>query len=226
MLQGIGLLSSFLVNIEANPVPPHLNRQTPIYETIKCTGQHAPDISPSLRRAIKRSTTDKRALHDVERVLFASSPNIKAIASTTQAIDLINGGVKSNALPELSWAVVNNRIGTESSVSVVQERFTDLIRPLAAEANLTLTAFGKKVPNRTVEPWAAAGDVILSDAWGTALEPAPITPSDEKAMPYRLLSGTILAVEKAVQQVNGETKKVFVAPSVMSGGSSSTLLSE
>ena len=161
--------------------------------------------------------TNDRALHDVERVLFASSPYIKAIVSTTQAIDLISGGIKSNALPELSWAVVNNRIGTESSVSAVQERFTNLIGPLAASANLTLTAFGKKVPNRTVEPWAAAGDVILSDAWGTALEPAPITPTDEKAVPYKLLSGTILAVEGADGQEVEETRKVFVAPSVMSG---------
>jgi Gly-Xaa carboxypeptidase len=173
-----------------------------------------------LRRAIKRSTTNNRALHDVEKVLFASNPYIKAVVSTTQAIDLIGGGVKSNALPELSWAVVNNRIGTESSVGAVRERFRDLIAPLAADANLTLTAFGKKVLNRTVEPWAAAGDVILSDAWGTALEPAPITPTDQKAVPYKLLSGTILAVENAVGQGVGKAPKVFVAPSVMSGGSS------
>jgi len=131
--------------------------------------------------------------------------------------------MKTNALPELSWAVVNNRIGTESSVTTVQERFTRLIAPIASEANLTLTAFGRKVLNQTVEPWAAAGDVVLSDAWGTALEPAPVTPTDEKAVPYRLLSGTILAVEKAGEKVGGETKKVFVAPSVMSGGSTSTL---
>ena len=179
-------------------------------------------MSPSLRRAIKRSTTNNRALRDVEKALFASSPNIKTVVSTTQAIDLISGGMKSNALPELSWAVVNNRIGTESSVRAVQERFTKLIAPLASEANLTLTAFGRKVLNRTVEPWAAAGDVVLSDAWGTALEPAPVTPTDEKAVPYRLLSGTILAVEEAGRQMGGETKKVFVAPSVMAGGSSST----
>jgi Gly-Xaa carboxypeptidase len=139
---------------------------------------------------------------------------------------LIGGGVKSNALPELSWAIVNNRIGTESTVEAVQERFTDLIAPLAAEANMTLTAFGRKVLNRTVEPWAAAGDVVLSDAWGTALEPAPVTPTDEKAAPYRLLSGTILAVEKAGGEAGGETRKVFVAPSVMSGRSSSTILGE
>lgn len=176
-----------------------------------------------MRRAIKRSTTNNRALRDVEKGLFASNPNIKATVSTTQAIDLISGGMKTNALPELSWAVVNNRIGTESSVRAVQERFTKLIAPIASEANLTLTAFGRKVLNWTVEPWAAAGDVVLSDAWGTALEPAPVTPTDEKAVPYRLLSGTILAVEKAGEQVGGETRKVFVAPSVMSGGPSSAL---
>jgi Gly-Xaa carboxypeptidase len=167
--------------------------------------------------------TDNRALRDVERVLFASSPYIKAIVSTTQAIDLIGGGVKSNALPELSWAVVNNRIGTKSSVGAVQERFKDLIGPLAASANLTFAAFGKDVPNRAVEPSAAAGKVVLSDAWGTALEPAPVTPTDETAVPYRLLSGTILAVEEASRQGFGETRKMFVAPSVMSGAPSGTL---
>jgi len=179
-----------------------------------------------LRRAIKRSTTNNRALRDVEKGLFALNPLIKAIVSTTQAIDLINGGMKTNALPELSWAVVNNRIGTESSVKVVQERFTNLIAPIAAEANLTLTAFGRKVLNWTVDPWVAAGDVILSDAWGTALEPAPVTPTDEKAAPYQLLSGTILAVGRAGGQAGEATKKFFVAPSVMSGGSSNTLLGE
>lgn len=34
----------------------------------------------------------------------------KSLVGTTQAIDLIHGGVKSNALPERAWAVVNHRI--------------------------------------------------------------------------------------------------------------------
>jgi hypothetical protein len=59
------------------------------------------------------------------------------------------------------------------------------------------TAFGEKVLSQTVEPWATAGDAILSNAWRTALEPAPIMSTDEQAAPFRLLSGTILAVEKA-----------------------------
>jgi len=35
---------------------------------------------------------------------------LDSLVTTTQAIDLIEGGVKSNALPELVWAVVNHRI--------------------------------------------------------------------------------------------------------------------
>ena len=37
----------------------------------------------------------------------------KSLIGTTQAIDLIHGGVKTNALPEEAWAVVNNRIATQ-----------------------------------------------------------------------------------------------------------------
>lgn len=42
---------------------------------------------------------------------------IKALAGTTVAVDLIKGGVKANALPERAWAVVNHRIAVERSVS-------------------------------------------------------------------------------------------------------------
>jgi len=37
---------------------------------------------------------------------------VKSLFGTTQAIDLVGGGVKTNALPENAWAVVNHRIST------------------------------------------------------------------------------------------------------------------
>jgi Gly-Xaa carboxypeptidase len=43
-------------------------------------------------------------------------PMLKSLIGTTLAIDLINGGVKTNALPERAWAVVNHRIATERSI--------------------------------------------------------------------------------------------------------------
>src|SRR5258708_40240502 len=39
-----------------------------------------------------------------------------ALIGTTQAIDLVQGGVKANALPEEAWAVVNHRVPTQRSV--------------------------------------------------------------------------------------------------------------
>ena len=83
--------------------------------------------------------------------------------TTTQAIDLVQGGVKANALPlpEEAWAVVNHRIATQrsvtlsdnsarnrsrhltwtlrptSSVAAVQQRDTDVLEHLAKESNLS-----------------------------------------------------------------------------------------
>jgi Gly-Xaa carboxypeptidase len=76
---------------------------------------HAPELPPSLRRDIIHAEHNEGALRRVEQELF-KNPQFKSLVGTTQAIDLINGGVKVNALPEQAWAVVNHRISTQRSV--------------------------------------------------------------------------------------------------------------
>jgi len=49
----------------------------------------------------------------MEKELFQDSA-LRSLAATTQAIDIIRGGVKVNALPERAWAVVNHRIAVDS----------------------------------------------------------------------------------------------------------------
>lgn len=56
------------------------------------------------------------------------------------------------------------------------------------EAELTFTL-------STMRSIVVALDVILSNAWGTALGVALVMPTDEMAVLGRLLSGMILAVE-------------------------------
>ena len=70
----------------------------------------------TLRKLIKRSVRCDKALHALEQALFRD-PMLKSVVGTTQAIDLIQGGVKTNALPERAWAVVNHRIATERSAT-------------------------------------------------------------------------------------------------------------
>jgi Gly-Xaa carboxypeptidase len=65
--------------------------------------------------AVKASVFSDFCLRKVEEFFFKDAA-FKALTGTTQAIDLIGGGVKTNALPEQSWAVVNHRIATQRFV--------------------------------------------------------------------------------------------------------------
>ncbi|TFK51753.1 carboxypeptidase S [Heliocybe sulcata] len=205
----IGILASLLVQYETNPYKVSLNRTTPVYGFVQCLAAHAPDVPASLKKKIRKSLGSNKALKEAEKELF-QDPTIKNLAATTQAIDLIDGGVKTNALPERAWAVVNHRIATESSVDATKAHDTALLKELAAKFNLSYTAFGETL---TSEP--AYGTLTLSDAWGAALEPAPISPTDADAAAYKILSGTIKATYNAHRSLKDDG--IVVAPGIMTG---------
>ncbi|KAF8609702.1 carboxypeptidase S [Ceratobasidium sp. AG-I] len=223
----IGILASLLVKIESTPYAPNLARSSPIYSLLQCVAAHAPSTPVSFRDSIfssicsssasknEQSKCDK-ALQAVEDQLFnagsefnggseAAARSSRSLLRNTQAADMILGGVKSNALPELASAVVNHRIRTDSSVSELQESITKKLLPLAEKFNLTLSSFSQA--NLTT---GGSGTLTLSDAWGTALDPAPVTPTEgDEAAAYRLLSGVI-------RHTSGE-KVTAVSPAIMSG---------
>jgi len=125
---------------------------------------------------------------------------------------MIQGGVKSNALPERAWAIVNRRISTESSVASVKEHDTHLLIKLAAKFNLTYEAFGVQVSSRDIP---SAGTLTLTDSWG-AWDPAPITPTGKDVAAYHLLSGTIKATFNSHRMLQ-DSDEVVVSPGIMSG---------
>ncbi|EJD07407.1 carboxypeptidase S [Fomitiporia mediterranea MF3/22] len=199
----IGILSSLLVAYESNPMKPTIDRTTPIYGMMQCLAEHAPSMDKSLRKIILKSTNSDKTLHKLEGII-EDDLALRSFVGTTQAIDLIQGGVKTNALPEQAWAVINHRIATQGSVEAVKERDTKVIVELAEKFNLTYNAFGQTLLS------GGSGSLTLSDAWGTALEPAPVTPID--AAPYKLLSGTI----RSAYAVNHD-EDIKIAPGIMTG---------
>ena len=189
-----------------------------MYAKALCLAAHAPTLPRKLRKSLKLAVKgNDKALHYAEDTLFSSSnPDGKrwrALAGTTQAADLIQGGVKANALPERAWAVVNHRIATDSSIEDVQDHVTATLRPLADEFNLTYTAFGE-----IVSAGKAYGSLNVEEAWGAALQPAPVTPTEgNDADPYRLLAGTIRATYNAHRGIKQSEAGVVVSPGIMSG---------
>ncbi|KAG8947281.1 hypothetical protein FRC04_010857 [Tulasnella sp. 424] len=217
----IGYLALLLTQLEANPRPIHLTRQSPIFKSIECSAAHSPDIPDRLRReVIRASQGDDTALKKVEQYIQNSDePNaewLRSILGTTQAVDMIHGGVKSNALPEEAFAIVNHRIAIDSSIGALKDSVIDLLSPVASKQNLELVGFDNISVSATSSSFR--GKITLSYAWGYGLEPAPISSPNSPA--YKLLSGTIRA---AWEDAHPGDESIIVAPSMMGGNTGSLL---
>ncbi|KAJ3783939.1 carboxypeptidase S [Lentinula aff. detonsa] len=206
----IGILSALLVHLENHPFEVHIERETSSYQMFQCFAEYGATIPAALRDAIKQSASSDVALREVEAILFQDQW-FKSLVGTTQAVDMIHGGVKSNALPEQAWAVVNHRIATTSSVNATVEHVVDLFLPLAKEFDLKFSTFGKTISTPETEP---KGSLKLTTSFG--LEPAPISPfRGDKSAPYQLLSGTIKATYNAHRDLSGDN--IAVGPGMPTG---------
>ncbi|KAJ7216742.1 hypothetical protein B0H12DRAFT_342835 [Mycena haematopus] len=201
----IGILAALIVHLEAHAPVLTLELDTPVFDMASCLAAHAPDIPPKLKRAGE---------------MLVEDPMTPALLGTTQAVDLISGGVKSNALPEQAVALVNHRIATQSSVKATITRDADLVLDLAARFNLAVTAYGERLIPESVP---AYGTLELSAP--QTLEPAPITPSGSGARPYALLAGTIRSVFRAARTGGAGVEGIVVALGIMTGNTGASIRS-
>ena len=104
----------------------------------------------------------------------------------------------------------------ESSVEELEARFTSIVAPIAEEYNLTVHAFGKS--GRTFQNEARYGNLVLSDAYGSGLNPAPITPTTGSKT-WDFLSSVILYTFQTNQRTSQsqEENKYVVAPQLNLG---------
>lgn len=129
MHTGIGYLAKIISAIEERPFEPLLTPENPLNTLLSCAAASSPNMPNGLRRQVqrldsslsiskkhknkgKKGKVDKRALKKITEWWAKGSvedgtlpPGAgKAMVSTTQAVDIINGGVKINALvSHLFW---------------------------------------------------------------------------------------------------------------------------
>ncbi|KAJ7034590.1 carboxypeptidase S [Mycena alexandri] len=213
----IGMLAALIVQLESNAPVPTLQVGSPVFEMAQCFATRGATMPSKLKHALLHAGKSPKALKTAEALLL-KDPVLKALIGTTQAVDMITGGVKSNALPEQAWAVVNHRIATQSSVNETLQRDVELLEGLAARFNLSVTANGKLI---TPAADATYGSLALTTR--QELEPAPVTPSN--AAPFRLLAGTIRATFHAARKDVREGKTdIVIAPAIGPGNSGASEL--
>ncbi|GAA6016815.1 hypothetical protein JCM10207_003261 [Rhodosporidiobolus poonsookiae] len=173
---GIGIISRLLVALEDHPDTPHLDEGTPLLQYLQCAAQYG-DVPRDLKKKIQNPRKWKQLGYE----LAENDDLARAFLSTTQAEDLIQGGVKINALPEYVKASVNYRIDFLSSVNVTLQHISSVLEPVVRSLNLTFDAYGSA-------SHADNNVVRLSVVGKSEIEPAPITPTEGPA--WDLTAGT------------------------------------
>jgi len=156
-----------------------------------------------LRGKLKKALKNKDAAKEVAKHLAEKDITQRYLLQTSQAVDLISGGVKINALPEKVRAVVNHRIAVESTIKDIRTRLSTLVQDkILCNYDLSLDAWGSVSGNTSS---SSSGQIFLGD-FDEPLEPSPVSPYTTDA--YKIFSGTI-------KQVLGED--IIVAPTLMTG---------
>jgi Gly-Xaa carboxypeptidase len=231
----VGVTSLILAELEANPFEPVLDPRGPYIKYLSCLADHAPDFPKKIKQGVRNPKKWKK----LAKELAAGDRIVNSFLATTQAIDLINGGVKVNALPEVVTCelhLLSRRIMLICSYCqppyfIVSrwrngQRFRSRLMNSTSNVEETLEHVQKTVEplirslNYTLSGFdddhakkASPFHVTLSVPGGgrgaRGLEPAPITSPEDPS--FAFLAGTTKAVF-------GDD--VVVAPTGMYGGSS------
>ncbi|KAF2716703.1 carboxypeptidase S [Polychaeton citri CBS 116435] len=213
----IGVMGELLTWLEREQYPTHLAEENPYYSQLQCGAAYSPDFPGSLKKLLPSSlrfsspisspTRPKARQHKQDGLAIEAArlggPAIKYLMQTSQAADVISGGVKVNALPERTVAIVNHRINVGETPHTVFAHFSGLATRLAAKHNLTLHAFP---PNSST--FAPPPKSITLKASPNTLPVAPVSPTSLDTGAWAVLAATTRALY-------GED--VVVAPGIMTG---------
>jgi Gly-Xaa carboxypeptidase len=134
---GIGIMAEIISALEANPFEPKVLKGSPQYNHLVCQARYSPDLQPEITRLLKKGD-----LEGLASEVAGLNRMARFMIQTSQAVDMISGGQKINAMPEVVNLGVNYRIAPqEGSVEAVQHRVVNVIKDVVSKYNITLKAF-------------------------------------------------------------------------------------
>lgn len=207
---GIGIMAEIIYELERQDLfVPVLDEKHPSRKALECQVRHSPDyVEPWLAAALE--SDDFVAV--AEAVASSRGEMIRYTLQTSQAADLIHGGVKTNALPEKISATVNYRVALHQTPETVKQRAIKIISPIAAKYNLTFAAFG----NNSETPSDDGTNHLELTTLSEPLKPAPVSPTDVGTdAVWTRFSGVTRSVFESVPSLAGKT--VVVSGDIMTG---------
>lgn len=201
----IGLISRVIKQIEDNPFEPVLNKGDPTLTYLQCVAKHSNKFDKSLIKDIFKASYDKFSNLNVLKYLD-SMKEYKYTVRTSQAIDVIKGGVKSNALPEYSEFIINHRVSLGTSIDFTINKIIEDIKLIANEFQLGVYY------NEELIPITESGYFNITVL--NKIDPAPITPTS--GLNWDIFAGSIKHIIEDFIYPN-LTEPSVVAPNLNTG---------
>lgn len=163
----IGIMSRLIRKLEAEPFPPTLLESNPVVGLYRCLAEHAPRMQQEFRRDVL-NLNDKDHRDNFISTLDADREQ-RYMIRTSQAVDIIEGGVKVNALPEVVSAVVDHRIVVDSSPEAVLERAEEYVIDIARLFDFGVVSDGEEL-------LAETRNGLFNVTMTQFFEPPPLSP--------------------------------------------------
>ncbi|GAA5836168.1 hypothetical protein JCM3766R1_001983 [Sporobolomyces carnicolor] len=187
----IGIVSQLVTELEASPFEPTLPLDSPVFSLLSCAAEHG-KLPSTLKKNVERGAQsgkkgDNARLHAAkEAAKLGRGP--RYLVSTSQAVDIVRGGVKVNALPESVELIANYRVAIGSQIQDVKDRVSKHAAHLARRFNLSTDIFGTRhAVTASAEETGGHLEVVSINE----LPPAPISPTVGSEA-WDVLAGTIL----------------------------------
>lgn len=204
----IGIASELINLLESNPFPFNFEFDNPFYGLLTCSAEHSLKLPSEFKDAILTAPfndNSKRIMMDY----ISKDESSKEFLRTSQAVDIIRGGIKANALPESTYFLINHRVDLTSSVNQTILKDLEHTKTIARKYG-----YGITLDSDIIIP--ATGNGFIEIVSKKSLEPAPITPVVDSPV-WDILSGTIQDVfENGVLKDYNNTE-LYITTSLFSG---------
>lgn len=200
---GIGIMAQLATLMEETPFLPKLSKTSPIYSFLQCVATYSDQIPFEFKKAIRHAGTNALANKLVVKFLSKKRQS-KYMIQTSEAIDIIEGGLKVNALPEKVRLVANHRISVDGSVEATRQKVIENVLEIAERFDLSVfvnkteiirsATVGEEdelrfsVSKLRESKIPGNGRFDVND-FGKYVEPAPLSPANDES--WEVFAGSI-----------------------------------
>ncbi|XBW34972.1 hypothetical protein QEN19_000537 [Hanseniaspora menglaensis] len=208
-MTGISIISEINYFISENQFPIDIDVTNPAISTLQCYAKY--DLSQSSEENVLVNAAAKGSISGLAKALEGT--NSKFVFKTTEALDIIKGGIKANAMPEQVINLINHRINTKSSVKDTLDHDLSVVLATAEKYDLGVTLEWSNGTETTVLRKDTINGGFIVKAINP-LEPVRVTPVDGI---WDLIANTTAFVYNDEYFGNTNTSEFFFEGTISTG---------